>query len=46
MPFYSRGVDTSEEGDITYEIDSVYGNSPVKISVFRNNFFLRTFDPF
>ena len=46
MPYYSRGVDTSEEGDITYEIDSVYGNSPVKISVFRNNFFLRTFDPF
>tara|TARA_X000001036_G_scaffold328035_1_gene306594 strand:+ start:99 stop:1742 length:1644 start_codon:yes stop_codon:yes gene_type:complete len=46
MPFYSRGVDTSEDGDITYEIDSVYGNSPVKISVFKNNFFLRTFDPF
>ena len=46
IPFYSRGVDTSEDGDITYEIDSVYGNSPVKISVFKNNFFLRTFDPF
>ena len=46
IPYYSRGVDTSEEGDITYELDSVYGNSPIKISVFRNNFFLRTFDPF
>ena len=46
IPYYSRGVDTSEEGDITYEIDSVYGNSPIKISVFRNNFFFRTFDPF
>ena len=46
IPYYSRGVDTSEEGDITYEIDSVYGNSPIKISIFRNNFFFRTFDPF
>ena len=46
MPYYSRGVETSEEGDITYEIDSVYGDSPIKISVYRNNFFLRTFDPY
>ena len=46
MPYYSRGIETSEEGDITYEIDSVYGNSPIKISVYRNNFFLRTFDPY
>ncbi|MDA9706772.1 DUF4270 domain-containing protein [Bacteroidota bacterium] len=46
IPYYSRGIDTSEEGDITYEIDSVYGDSPIKISVYRNNFFFRTFDPF
>ena len=46
IPYYSRGIETSEEGDITYEIDSVYGNSPIKISVFKNNFFFRSFDPF
>tara|TARA_B100001564_G_scaffold359993_1_gene384429 strand:- start:4255 stop:5895 length:1641 start_codon:yes stop_codon:yes gene_type:complete len=46
IPYFSRGIDTSEEGDITYEIDSVYGNDQIKISVFRNNFFFRTFDPF
>ena len=46
IPYFSRGVDTSEEGDITYEIDSVYGDDPIKISVYRNNFFFRTFDPF
>ena len=46
IPYYSRGIDTSEEGDITYEIDSVYGDSPIKISIYRNNFFFRTFDPF
>ena len=36
IPYFSRGVDTSEEGDITYEIDSVYGDEPIKISVYRN----------
>ena len=46
IPYFSRGIDTSEEGDITYEIDSVYGDGPIKISVYRNNFFFRTFDPF
>ena len=46
IPYFSRGIDTSEEGDITYEIDSVYGYDPIKISVYRNNFFFRTFDPF
>ena len=46
IPLYSRGVETSEDGDITYEIDSVYGETPIKISVYRNNFFLRTFDPY
>ena len=46
IPYYSRGIDTSEEGDITYEIDSVYGNQPIKISIYRNKFFFRTFDPF
>ncbi len=46
IPYFSRGIDTSEEGDITYEIDSVYGEDPIKLSVYRNNFFFRTFDPF
>lgn len=46
IPLYSRGVETSEDGDITYEIDSVYGEAPIKISIYRNNFFLRTFDPY
>ena len=46
IPYYSRGTNTSEEGDITYKIDSVYGDSPIKISVYKNNFFFRTFDPF
>jgi len=46
IPYFSRGVDTNEDGDITYEIDSIYGDSPIKISIYKNNFFFRTFDPF
>ena len=29
----------------TYTLDSLYGNDPIKLSVFKNNFFLRNFDP-
>jgi len=46
IPYFSRGIETSDEGDITYELDSVYGDEPIKISVYRNNFFLRSYDPY
>ena len=46
IPYFSRGVETSDEDDITYELDSVYGGSPIKLSLYRNNFFLRSFDPY
>ena len=32
IPYYSRAIDTDENLDVTYEIDSVYGNNPIKIS--------------
>lgn len=46
IPYFSRGIETSDEDDITYELDSVYGGSPIKLSIYRNNFFLRSFDPY
>ena len=46
VPYYSRAIGTDENLDVTYEIDSVYGNNPIKISIYKNNFFLRTFNPF
>jgi|TARA_B100000959_G_scaffold114964_1_gene121177 hypothetical protein len=46
IPYFSRGIETSDEDDITYELDSVYGDSPIKLSIYRNNFFLRSFDPY
>lgn len=39
IPYTSRK--TSEE----YTIDSLYGEDAVKLSIFKNNFFLRDFDP-
>ncbi|MFL2643455.1 MAG: DUF4270 domain-containing protein [Flavobacteriaceae bacterium] len=46
IPYFSRGVETSDDDDVTYELDSIYGDSPIKISIYRNNFFLRSFDPY
>ena len=45
IPYYSRGVDTDEDGNISYEIDSVYGSSKTKLYVYKNNFYLRDFNP-
>ena len=45
IPYYSRGVETSEEGDISYEIDSVYGSTATKLYVYKSNFYLRDFNP-
>ena len=36
---------TSKTDGETYTLDSLYGNDPIKLSVFKNNFFLRNFDP-
>jgi hypothetical protein len=41
IPYYYRTIT-----DSTYTIsDSLYGSSPIKLSVYKNNYFLRDFDP-
>jgi hypothetical protein len=41
IPYYSRALT-----DSTYTIsDSLYGNAPIRLSIYRNNYFLRDFDP-
>ena len=39
IPYFSK----IEDG--TYSIDSLYGNGPIKLSIYKNDFFLRNFDP-
>ena len=43
MPFFSTQIVDGEETE--FELDSVFGNEPIKISVFESNFFLRDNDP-
>lgn len=44
IPYFSTSVSTDEDGTI-YELDSVFGNGNIKLSIFENNYFLRDFDP-
>ncbi|MFL0353333.1 DUF4270 domain-containing protein [Xanthomarina sp. GH4-25] len=44
IPYYSSVSSTS--GDETYyDLDSLYGNTPIKLSIYRSNYFLRDFNP-
>lgn len=43
IPFFSTG--TTVDSITTYEIDSVYINSPISVKVFSSDYFLREYDP-
>jgi len=43
IPFFSEAIVDGEE--TTFELDSVYGNDPVNISIYESNLFLRNLDP-
>jgi hypothetical protein len=45
IPYFSTKGTTDDEGVATYTLDSVYGTSKLKLSVFENGYFLRDFDP-
>ncbi|WP_347923546.1 DUF4270 domain-containing protein [Pontimicrobium sp. SW4] len=45
VPYYSRVTGTNEDGGSDYALDSVYIDTPIKLSIFQNNYFLREFDP-
>ncbi|WP_396192267.1 DUF4270 domain-containing protein [Flavobacterium sp.] len=39
-----KTVKNSQTGDSTYELDSIYGSSPIKLEVFESKYYLRDFD--
>ena len=43
IPYFS--IDTSVDSVKTYKLDSIYGNSPINVSIFESNYFLRDYDP-
>lgn len=45
IPFFSRSIGITENNVVEYELDSVFGDNPFKLSIYESNFFLRDFDP-
>ena len=41
---YANTANASED-TTTYDLDSLYGSDPIKLSIFKNNYYLRAFDP-
>lgn len=44
VPYFSTVVE-QDPVKKTYELDSVFGEDPVKLSLYRSNYFLRQYDP-
>lgn len=45
IPYYAKSIGSDAEGVTLYELDSLFGNEPVKLTIYQNNYFLRDFDP-
>lgn len=45
IPYFSTELDPAEDGSRVYELDSVIGTQPIKLSVLESGFFLNQFDP-
>ncbi len=45
LPYFSTAVEAGEDGNPIYKLDSLFGNSPYKLTVSRSKFFLNNFDP-
>ncbi len=45
IPFFSTRTGFDEDNIPTYELDSIFGSGPIKLSIYENTFFLRDFDP-
>ncbi len=43
VPYFSNSEGSGE--DITYSLDSIFGSTPYKLSVYESNYFLRDLDP-
>lgn len=45
LPYFSTRLENNEAGESVYRLDSVFGSSPFKFSVFRSGYYLNDFDP-
>jgi hypothetical protein len=44
IPYYSTAISQDEEGT-QYELDSIYGSTPINLELYQSNYFLRSQDP-
>ena len=44
VPYYSTLLQSNEDGSSDYELDSLYGNTPINLKIYRSNYFLADFD--
>jgi hypothetical protein len=45
VPYFGFATEVEDNGNILYNIDSVIGRKPIKLSLFESNYFIRDFDP-
>lgn len=45
IPYFSTATEVGAEGVTTYRLDSIYGDGPVNLKIYENNYFLRDFKP-
>ncbi|WP_066222337.1 DUF4270 domain-containing protein [Formosa haliotis] len=45
IPYFSTATEIDEDGVTTYRLDSLYGDKPIKLSIYQNTYYLRTTDP-
>ncbi|MFK7782505.1 DUF4270 domain-containing protein [Psychroserpens sp.] len=45
IPYFSTPISVNDDGETIYELDSVFGSAPMKLSIYESNYFLRNFDP-
>ncbi|WP_299225330.1 DUF4270 domain-containing protein [uncultured Psychroserpens sp.] len=45
VPYFSRATEVQGNGVTIFELDSVFGATDIKLSLFESNYFLRDFDP-
>ena len=45
IPYFSGALEFNDDGEAIFDTDSIFGDSPIRLSVFENTFLLRDLDP-
>lgn len=45
IPYFHTEEEPNNDGSATYDLDSIYGSGPIKLSVHESGYFLNDFDP-